>query len=93
MTRAIAAALLIAASLPAANWYHSGGTWTNRKMIAIDHTKVAGTVALTNFPVLLSLRDDDLRNLATGGDILFTAADGTTKLAHELESYDPKTGL
>ena len=30
--------------------------------------------------------------LANGDDILFTAADGVTKLAHEIESYDSATG-
>jgi biopolymer transport protein ExbB len=27
-----------------------------------------------------------------GGDIMFTAGDGVTKLDHEIEKYDPTTG-
>jgi len=49
----------------------------------------------TNFPVLVSLPSDvdlalDAQN--DGDDILFTAADGVTQIAHELESYDGATG-
>ena len=63
-------------------------SWRKRKMITIDHTKVSGT--LSNFPVLINLGgDSDLMNSAQsdGDDIFFTAADGTTKLSHEIESY------
>src|SRR5258708_39309325 len=34
-------------------WYSTGGTWTNRKQLTIDRTKVSGSTALTNFPVLV----------------------------------------
>ena len=73
-----------------AGWYQNA--WHYRKAVTIDHTRVAGT--LTSFPVLISLVDADLQAqaLSTGNDILFTAADGITKLNHELERYDPATG-
>src|SRR5574341_919689 len=79
------------------SWY---GTWTYRKRITIDRTKVAGAAALSSFPVLYSVTDANLRTVANGGgvgkndgtDILFTAADGATKLNHEIELYNPSTG-
>ena len=84
---------------PAAQWYSGSGGWTNRKRITIDHTKVAGS--LSEFPVLFAITDDDLRSIKHGGkvrsesglDITFTAADGVTKLAHEMEAYDAGTGV
>lgn len=80
--------------------YTTGGTWTNRKQITLDHTKVSGTSTISNFPVLISLTDTNLKatssggyvGKADGGDILFTSADGTTKLSHEIESYSSTTG-
>jgi hypothetical protein len=55
---------------------------------------------LANFPVLVSVTDANLKSLGNGGnvgkndgtDILFTASDGATKLAHEIESYNAGTG-
>jgi len=80
------------------NWYNLA--WTNRKAVTIDHTKVAGGSSLTNFAVLFSTTDANLKTVANGGsvgksdgsDILFTAGDGTTKLDHELERYNAATG-
>ena len=79
-------------------WYNT--SWTDRKSITIDHTKVTGSSNLSNFPVLVSLTDANLATVANGGnvgladgtDILFTASDGVTKLAHEIESYNASTG-
>ena len=79
-------------------WYNS--SWTNRKSIAVDHTKVSGAGNLTNFPMLFSVTDLNLRTVANGGsvgkvdgtDLLFTAGDGVTKLNHELELYNASTG-
>lgn len=59
----------------------------------IDHTKVSGTQ--TSFPVLINLSSDaDLaaHAQASGNDILFTSADGVTKLNDEIESYNSGTG-
>ncbi|MDD1671127.1 MAG: DUF2341 domain-containing protein, partial [Methanomicrobiales archaeon] len=79
---------------PTPAWYDCG--WGYQKSITIDHTKVSGTQ--TDFPVLVSLlvslsSDSDLsaRAQSDGDDILFTAADGTTKLSHEIESYSSGT--
>jgi thermitase len=79
-------------------WYNS--SWTNRKPITVDHTQVSGPSSLSNFPMLFSVIDANLKTVANGGsvgksdgtDILFTAADAVTKLAHEIERYNPATG-
>src|SRR5450759_1503592 len=64
------------------SWYNS--SWTYRRQITIDHTKVASDEA--NFPVLISL--DSLSNINTNGtDIRFTSSDGITELPREIESY------
>ncbi len=88
--------LLPAPAQAAADWYNAD--WAYRKQITIDHNNVPST--LTNFPVLINTTDADWRDAANGGhiaqpdggDILFTASDGTTKLAHEIEKYTPTTG-
>ncbi|HEX8315413.1 MAG TPA: DUF2341 domain-containing protein, partial [Flavisolibacter sp.] len=73
------------------SWYNA--SWLYRKAITIDYTKV-GAGPHTNFPVLISRADADLqvRAQADGDDILFTSSDGTTKLAHEIESYTSASG-
>jgi len=65
--------------------------WSYRKKITIDHTKVGATSEdETNFPVLISLTG--LSNINTNGtDIRFTADDGGTFLAREIESYSSGT--
>ncbi|MFI5338950.1 MAG: DUF2341 domain-containing protein [Candidatus Methylomirabilales bacterium] len=60
--------------------------WPYRKAITINQV----TATLTNFPVLLSFTDTNLQTYAqaSGNDIFFTAADGVTKLNHEVEYYN-----
>lgn len=68
--------------------------WTRRKSITVDATKVsAGPHA--NFPLLLSLGNDP--NLATdasatGGDIMFVADDGVTRLPYQRQRFVKATG-
>ena len=70
------------------------------KKITIDNTKVSGSTSLTDFPVLISLTDNDLRSTSNSGyvqntngyDITFKNATGTTILSHEIEKYNPSTG-
>ena len=72
---------------PLKPWYNA--SWQYRKAILVDHTKVVGD--LVDFPVLISRSGDaDLAAHARpdGFDILFTDADGTTKLSHQREAYD-----
>jgi len=79
-------------------WFNR--SWTNRKAVTVDHTKVSGGGSLTNFPMLFSVADAKLRTVDNGGsvgktdgtDLLFTASDGITKLDHELEFYNASTG-
>ena len=70
-------------------WYNA--SWTYRKKLTIDNTKVTATLA--NFPVLISMTDTDLQAArADGFDILFTDDDAVTKLDHEIEKWDDGTG-
>jgi hypothetical protein len=70
--------------------------WTHRKQITLQHTQIEapGEGVLTDFPVLISVTDAEIgaTALATGKDIIFTAADGTTVLSSEIESFTPTTG-
>jgi Concanavalin A-like lectin/glucanases superfamily/Archaeal Type IV pilin, N-terminal/Domain of unknown function (DUF2341) len=79
---------------PGQGWYShptiGSNAWHYRKKITIDHTQV--TADQSNFPVLISMTDTDLKTKSTGSDILFTASDGTTKLNHEIENYTASTG-
>jgi gliding motility-associated-like protein len=68
------------------------------KQITIQNGKVPSDQ--TNFPVLIQHTDPDLMHTSftghveniNGFDIVFTAADKTTILDHQIESYDPSTG-
>ncbi|NTV30969.1 DUF2341 domain-containing protein [candidate division WWE3 bacterium] len=75
-----------------AAWYNS--SWSYRKMLVIDESKVSGSADLINFPVLINRTDGDLKSSAQsdGDDIVFTSSDGSTKLDHEIESYNASTG-
>ncbi|UCF50049.1 MAG: DUF2341 domain-containing protein [Thermoplasmatales archaeon] len=67
--------------------------WQYRKKITIDHDMVDGD--LSDFPVLVSLVDSDLRVKAQvdGDDVLFMDGSGVaSKLYHEIESYDGSSG-
>ncbi|NLF16845.1 MAG: DUF2341 domain-containing protein, partial [Lentisphaerae bacterium] len=74
-------------------------SYSYRKAITIHASRVGGS--LSDFPVLVAISSDSqLRSVANGGhvqnsngyDIVFRAADGTTPLPHEIESYYPLTG-
>ena len=80
------------------------GQWSQaysyRRAITISHTQVPNTDQ-TNFPVLISGTYSYLATVANGGkvqngngyDIIFTSdATGSTKLDHEIDSYNPATG-
>ncbi len=71
-----------------------------RNPITVDHTKVGGSSDLTDYPMLVSLTDNALKNVNSGGnvqnangyDIAFSASNGTTPLDHEIEKYNASTG-
>jgi len=67
--------------------------WHYRKQITIDHTNISED--LTNFPVLVSTVDIDLKEKAqpNGDDILFMNNTGfATCLNYEIEQYDGTLG-
>ena len=65
--------------------------WKFRKKITIDHTKISDD--LNNFPLLLYLKEDDLKEYAgrKGKDIIFVDSEGK-KLKRGIENYDSLTG-
>lgn len=76
------------------------GGYSFGKHILIDAAQIPGAGSLTNFPVLISFTDPDLRHTSSGGnvenlsgfDILFTAGDCSTLLNYQVERYNPATG-
>ncbi len=67
--------------------------WLYRKKITIDHDEVDGD--LSDFPVLISIVDSDIRNKAQddGDDILFMDDSGVAnRLFHEIEKYVGSSG-
>ncbi|MEK6336843.1 MAG: DUF2341 domain-containing protein [Acidobacteriota bacterium] len=82
----------------------SVGGWTNgytyRRSVTIDHAKVPNSDQI-NFPLLISGTYSYLATVANGGnvqnangyDIIFTSDSGcTTKLEHEVETYNAANG-
>ena len=65
--------------------------WHYYKIITINHEKIEAD--LNDFPVLISITDNDLKDKAQsdGDDIAFTDELGT-QLDHEIESYDSTNG-
>jgi len=74
----------------ATDWWWNE-SWINRKLLTINASQVDDD--LTNFPILVSFTDTDLRDDAqnSGNDIVFTNVTGT-KLNHEIESFNGSTG-
>lgn len=80
-------------------YYNSA--WLYRVPITVDFTKIGTTTPITGFPVLFSTTTmPNLKFTGSGGhvgksdgtDMLITAADGTTKLNHQIETYSSSTG-
>lgn len=67
-----------------------------RKQITIDRNRVQTPPGgpLASFPVLFAVVDADIARLASadGSDIYFVAADGVTRLDHEIEKWNKGTG-
>ena len=74
-----------------ADWYND--SWEYRKKITTSLNTVISS-DLTNFPYLVSFTDSDFTKTteSDGTDIVFTASDGTTELAYEIERFDQTTG-
>ncbi|MFN8024162.1 MAG: DUF2341 domain-containing protein [Acidimicrobiales bacterium] len=73
------------------SWFDQGD-WAQRRPLAIESDLVAGP--LTDYPLLVQVTDPDLAaGLQTdAADLVFTAADGVTRLDHQVESWNPATG-
>ena len=74
-----------------ADWYNN--SWEQRKKITTTlNTEINSD--LTDFPTLISFTHSDLTQAteSDGTDIVFTASDGTTELAYEIERFDQSTG-
>ncbi len=78
-------------SVETGSWL-SQGTWDHRKPLSVDHTRVPDD--LTDHALLIELTDGQLSAGSTsdGRDLVFTAADGTSRLDHVVERYDQSTG-
>lgn len=73
--------------------------FTYKRSITVDHTKVAGN--LSNFPMLVSYTNNDLRTVGNGGNVqnangydicYFSDSAGTSALYWEMEYYNGATG-
>ena len=85
--------ILFVATTAHGAWYPDSN-WQYRKQITIQGSEVTGGPH-ASFPVLIQLATDaDLAADAQddGDDILFTSADETTKIPHEIESFNGSTG-
>jgi VCBS repeat-containing protein len=79
-------------------WYNA--SWNYRQTVVVSSSLLDGTVDAANFTVLVDITQTNLRSTVNGGnvgqtdggDFVFTSSDGTTKLNHEIESYDDTTG-
>ncbi len=77
------------------DWY--AHNWQYRKKILLNSSYISGSSTLHYFPALVALDGDEGSNVwanakSDGSDIVFTEADGTGKLHHEIESYDATSG-
>lgn len=79
-------------TLAASTYVFNPCDFAYRKSITINAAQVRGN--LSNFPVLVNLTDADLKGKtrADGFDIVFTASDGKTQLAHEIEQFEGAVG-
>lgn len=73
-------------------WYQAE-PWSHRIPVTVPTGRVASD--LTDFPLLVSVTDPVIVANAQldGSDLRFTAADGSTELAHELDSIDIAAGV
>lgn len=73
------------------SWFDQGD-WNLRRPLSVDAEEV--DAPLSDFPLLVQLVDADLGTDAQsdGDDLVFVAADGVTRLDHDLEAWDQTTG-
>jgi hypothetical protein len=76
----------------------SGYNW--RMKISFDRTIIQTDEQMLNFPLLIELKNPDLRHISRGGkmihlkgnDIRFSKSDGESPLISQIERYNPETG-
>ena len=80
------------AGAPQVGSWFAQGTWSFRKPVVVDADQVDAT--LTDHALLVQIVDVDMAATAQtdSDDIVFTAADGVTRLDHEIESWNGGTG-
>ena len=69
--------------------------------LVIDPDSIPGTDDLENFPFLIEMQRNELMDTAHGGDVMnsngwdivFTNENGISIIPHEVDIYDPETGL
>jgi gliding motility-associated-like protein len=73
--------------------------YTYKSKITLNGSQICGSGTHTNFPVLVQLTANFLKTTPTGlvtnangYDIIFTAADQTTILSHQIDYYNSATG-
>ncbi len=72
-------------------WFDQG-TWLARKPVTLEPSLTAAALTAVAVPVTVTDADIQASATASGVDIVFTAADGTTRLDHVLEAWDDTTG-
>lgn len=82
----------VASGAPVGGTWFDQGDWTIRRPLTVDAGQVTG--ALTDYPLLVQVADLDLgaNAQADGDDLVFTDADGLTRLDHEIESWNAGSG-
>jgi biopolymer transport protein ExbB len=96
----ILVAILSLPFLARAQWVVSGTTYSFRNKLTINGSQVCGGSSLSNFTILVQLTTNKLKVTGSGGlvnntngyDIVFTAADGSTKLDHQIDHYTGTAG-
>jgi hypothetical protein len=74
--------------------------FSKRAPLFISNDIIRGQELLKDFPVLINIKNDELKHVSKGGfvvnpkglDIRITKADGISSLASQIESYNPNSG-
>ena len=84
--------LVVTPGSPVSGTWFDQGDWTVRRPLTVDADRVTGP--LTDYPLLVHVADPDLGTSAQadGDDLVFTAADGVTRLDHVVEEWNSGPG-
>ncbi len=85
------ATFVVAGAVATGTWFDQGA-WSLRKPVVVDADQVPADVA--DYPLLVQIVDAEIQASAQASacDLVFTGADGTTRLDHVVEAFDPGTG-